>query len=222
MTNGRLRIARRKNSFTLVELLVVMAIGVILAVISADAFARITRSTTVSTASQVLTGSLDFARQTAITRNSDVEFRIYQLPDANASPTTGALTQYRAFQSFLIADGTTNALTKISFLPTPAVISSTVAVSSIVGLTPQSPSAFGSQNIPVYGLNYSAIAFRFSPTGGLETPVAPETEPANGSWFMSLVLLNDPPNTTGNTALPANFATIQLDPFSGRAKVFRP
>ena len=170
----------------------------------------------------MLTGALDFARQTAITRNTDVEFRIYYLPDVNATPASGTLSQYRGFQTFLIADGTTNALTKPSFLPPPAVISANTAVSSVVGLTPQPSSTFG-QTLPLYGNNYQALAFRFSPNGGLETPTAPETPAAvTTGWFMSLVLLNDPLNTSGNTALPANFATIQIDPFSGRAKVFRP
>jgi uncharacterized protein (TIGR02596 family) len=212
---------RRKRSFTLIELLVVIAIGAILAVISAGAYSKIVRSTTVSTSSQMLTGALDFARQTAVTRNSDVEFRIYQLPDPNAA-TTSTPTEYRGFQTFLIVDATTNVLTKASYLPPPAIISATPSVSSVVSITPQSPTVFGSPNIPVYGLNYKAIAFRFSPTGGLETPVSPESAPPNNAWFMSLVLLNDHNNTTGNTSLPANFATIQLDPFSGRAKVFRP
>jgi uncharacterized protein (TIGR02596 family) len=223
MTPNRFRAPGKRHSFTLVELLVVIAIGAILAVISAGAYSKIVRSTTVSTGSQMLTGALDFARQTAITRNTDVEFRIYELPDANASPSAPPVNQYRGFQTFLIADGTTNALTKPSFLPPPAVISANPAVSSIIGLVPQPASTFSPQTLPLYGSNYQALVFRFSPNGGLETPssAAAATAVASG-WFMSLVLLNDPLSTTGNTSLPANFATIQIDPFSGRAKVFRP
>ena len=221
MTSLRSHIPGKRHSFTLVELLVVIAIGAILAVLSAGAYSKIVRSTTVSTSSQMLTGALDFARQTAITRNADVEFRLYELPDANGSSTTP--TEFRGFQTFLIADGTTNALTKATYLPNPAVISQTAAVSSVIALGAQPANAYGSQPIPVYNLNYMAVSFRFSPTGGLEAPTASQTAPPNNSWFMSLVLLNDPNNTTGgNPALPANFATIQLDPFSGRAKVFRP
>jgi uncharacterized protein (TIGR02596 family) len=223
MTPLRSRAPGKRHSFTLIELLVVIAIGAILAVISAGAYSKIVRSTTVSTSSQMLTGALDFARQTAITRNADVEFRIYELPDPNsASPTP---TEFRGFQTFLIVDATTNALTKATYLPNPAVIAPQTTVSSIIGINQPllTAASFGSLPIPVYGTTYNAVAFRFSPTGGLETPstTAGVNAVANG-WFMSLVLLNDKNNTTGNTSLPANFATIQLDPFSGRAKVFRP
>jgi uncharacterized protein (TIGR02596 family) len=211
------------HSFTLVELLVVIAIGSILVVLSVDAYTRIIRSTTVSTGAQMLTGALDLARQTAASQNGDIEFRLYQLPDARAA-TTAAPTVYRAFQTFLVGDGATNAITKVSFLPSPTVISSTQAQTSLIGLGVQNGSAFtqGSlssntpQLIPVYGSNYKAIAFRFSPDGGIEQPAA--NSPAQ--WFLTLVLENDPAN--GGAGQPNNFATIQLDLFTGRAKVFRP
>ena len=64
MTRLRSRAPGKRHSFTLIELLVVIAIGAILAVISAGAYSKIVRSTTVSTSSQMLTGALDFARQT--------------------------------------------------------------------------------------------------------------------------------------------------------------
>ena len=47
MTTNRFRRQSKKYSFTLVELLVVIAIGAILAVISAGAYSKIARSTTV-------------------------------------------------------------------------------------------------------------------------------------------------------------------------------
>jgi hypothetical protein len=70
------------------------------------------------------------------------------------------------------------------------------------------------QPLPVYQNNYNALIFRFTPKGST-------TLDATKSWFATLILQNDPV-TTGANNLPANFATIQIDPFSGRAKAYRP
>jgi len=195
------------HSFTLVELLVVIAIASIMVTMSVAAYAQITRSMTLTIGGQMLTGSLDMARQTAITRNSTVEFRIYQLPDYSASPTSTPVL-YRAFQTFLITPNATNALTPVTFLPAPAIISVNTTVSSLATVSPVQET----QSIPNYGQNYNALVFDFLPAGGTNLD-------STSSWYMTILIRNDP--IVGNN-LPKNFVTIQIDPFSGRVKTYRP
>ncbi len=167
---------------------------------------QITRATALSTGTQVLKGELEFARQTAITRNSSVEFRLYQTPDAS-----GNFKNYGAFQSFLITSTGTNALTKISYLPqlvgvsTNSALTSFTSIGNVAGATLNQP-------LPVINQNYNALAFRFSSKGGLQLDVTKQ-------WFATLVMLNDPLKANG---LPNNFSIIQMDPVTGQAAVFRP
>ena len=208
-----------------------MAIAALLAVLSVTAFSKITRGTTITTSAQVLVGAINQARQTAVSRNSDVEFRVYQLPDYTAAA-SGSITTWRAFQSFLVADTVnssgvltpgTNQLTKVTYLPSPAVISTNVTQSPFLNLTALagntmtqgSATASSPVLLPTYGNNYNAIVFRFSPNGGLEPTAQTLTQ-----WFFTLYLENDPVNAT--TSMPYDFATVQIDQFSGAPSVFRP
>ena len=222
MTNN-LSVSRPKkslNSFSLVELLVVMTIGAILAVISIGAYSKVTRAMVMTSSSQMFSGAFNLARQTAVTQNADVEFRIYQLPDYNAS-TPYSATVYRAFQSFLIKSGTTNALTKVNYLPSPAIISTNLTANTFLKITspvamPVAGSTFANP-LPVYGNTYNAVVFRFSPTGGLEpTGLAALSLQA----YLTIQLENDA--VSGTAQLPADFAIVQIDSFNGAASVFRP
>jgi type IV fimbrial biogenesis protein FimT len=209
------RKSKKVHSFTLVELMAVMAIAGILALLSLIAYTQIIRSESLTTSAQVLTGALEMARQNAITLDCDVEFRLYRIPSAeSANPTTDPLstTGYRAFQTFAITPTATNALNQVSFLSGPVYISNTGAVSS---LATNSTELAGTalQSIPTYGQNYSAEVFDFSPSGGLELPMSSQ-------WYLTMELNGDV--TTGTPPLPKNFAAIQLDPFTGKPQTYRP
>jgi uncharacterized protein (TIGR02596 family) len=220
------RVGRRKFSeaFSLVEMMVVLGIIGILSLFSLAAYSRIIHSASLSSATQLLSNALELARQTAITRDCNVEFRLYQLPDDNAGATTAPIA-YRAFQMFLTTDNSTNAFTKISYLPNPEIISPSITVSSMatmasvpgVSFTQGTTGSTTPQTLPVYGTRYNAIPFRFSPSGSLVD--ASHQLDDTKQWFLTLVSKNDPPLPTG---LPKNYATIQLDPFSGRVTVYRP
>ncbi|HEY8967070.1 MAG TPA: Verru_Chthon cassette protein D [Candidatus Methylacidiphilales bacterium] len=209
------------RAFSLIELLVVVAVMGCLAALAAGAFASISRSAGLNAGGNLLLDQLNLARQTAIAKNCQVEFRIYQLPPADA-PADAGPSIYRAFQSFAISsDGTrTNAVSRVGYLPRGIQIARKESLSSL--LQPKDP-PFASEgtaagvrvgNYPP--ASYTYVAFHFRPDGGtdLGTGVAQ-------AWYLSLAGEKDLARE-GEESLPANFVTVQLDPKTGRVRSFRP
>jgi uncharacterized protein (TIGR02596 family) len=211
------------DSFTLIELLAVMAIISIIAAVTIPAISTMQNSMKLTTAGELLTDQLTFARQAAMTRDCEVEFRFYELPDGQPSNTSTSPTTYRAVQGFsLDADGSqTNALTRVAFLPQGIVIDSASSLSSLLPSTPSNPpyAVSGStQTAPVGAYapsSYNYIDFHFKPDGS--TDLNPN---AVSPWFVTLVNEVDL-QRAGNNA-PANFYTLEVDPLTGHVRSFRP
>lgn len=208
-----------KDGFSLVELLVVLAVIIVLAALSLPAVSSLTRGSNLATGGIRIVDQLEYARQAAAARNCAVEFRLYQLPAAGTQ--AGAPSVYRAFQSFTLdADGAqTNALTKLTVLPDNIYVVDDSSVSSL--LSPQAPSPSfvtgASTGQPAGAFppaSYNYVAFRFKPNGGTDL------NPASAqSWHLSLAVVGDP---IGSLGVPANFFTIQINAQNGRARSFRP
>ena len=207
---------RRCTAFSLVELLVVLAITAILAALTIPQISSTMQAYSLTSTGQAAINQLVLARQNALSGSHAVQVRFYYLPENNAtSPSTAPLAVYRGMQSFTESNPSTSgvtltALTKPFFFTAPVIIANSTTVSPLTSTTLQTPVATDPP-LPGYLMNYKYLAFRFRPDGS--------TDLQAGSNSITLVLENQPVVANG---LPKNFQTLQIDPIMGGVRGFRP
>jgi uncharacterized protein (TIGR02596 family) len=217
MEPGTAMILLRKNfAFTLVELLVVVSIMVIIAGLVAPAANTMLRGSQITQSADAIMAQLSSARQTAMTANRTMEVRFYRLADPSL---VGNATAVRAIQVFKIEDnGDAKPDGRVQWLPGSILMDSDPTLSTLLGSAREKSSWTTASpvdpklSLPRVGTSYAAFCFRFRPDGS--TDLDPPAK-----WFVTIHAENDGDN---HSTLPANFATIQVDPVSGSLKLYRP
>jgi uncharacterized protein (TIGR02596 family) len=212
----------RRPAFSLVELLIVVAIMAVLALLAAPAASTIVKGSRLTQAGQMVSGQLGMARQAALTKNRPVEVRFYQYSDPNEPGETAgnaASGKFRAIQCFEVtttsANTTYTALTKMGRLPEGIVMNKSATLSTLIGNAPVTTTGSAlNVNIPRANQAYNVCAFQFRPDGSTDLPKS-----GTDKWFLTL---HDKNVEDSVAEVPANFTTIQIDPFNGHIKTFRP
>jgi uncharacterized protein (TIGR02596 family) len=204
-----------KRAFTLVELLVVIVIGLILALAAAPSLIAVQRASALTVAGQNLGLQMSAARQIAIAQNRDVEFRFYRFIDPqnpfDSSP------HIRAFQAFIYdSNGVSSHVSKVQKLSATILVDGGTTLSSLFSTAHQKNwTADDPQpSLPGIGTTYTTFIFRFRSNGGTDLTPFPSSP-----WCLTL---HDQTAGDSLTNPPKNYLTIELDPINGHHTVYRP
>jgi uncharacterized protein (TIGR02596 family) len=224
--------SRLKRAFSLVELLVVIAVIGIVATFAVPAVQGMLRGSSLTTAAGSLVDQMSLARQHALSKNRIVEVRFYRMADIEVpgeeatDPKTG---HFRAFQFFEMSEaGIMVPVGKVVRMPdaiimNPGPVLSDILMEDETRLLDAVPSRDPEMARGV-GHNYQYAAFKFYPDGSTSlTPTGTAGKPSEGGrWYITVHALADLGRTQTNTVPPPNFFTWMIDPVSGTSKSLRP
>jgi len=203
------------RAFSLLELLVVIAIIGLLAAMTTPSLTSILGGSKINLGIETVNGAMSSARQLAVTKNREIEFRIIEMIDP-AFP--GSASQIRAVQILEIRENGTNPVGKPRVFPSGVIIGSGATMTSLAGLS-NTPAASTDPKISGVGTSYNYRSFRYRPDGSLNLKSLLPSTVTN--YFLTIYDEKFQSRISGSTP-PANFATIQLEPATGASILFRP
>lgn len=218
-------IGSKKNparAFTLVELLIVMAIVAMLLALVGTSFRSTMKTQTLSSMATRLGNDLSFAAQWAAKENRPLEVRFYQFEDKLNPGVSLADSPFKGYQ-FLYTDPTTGKKTPIQDMSkmegNVIIIGNKTTVhpkpeefTTICNTANGGIKTFTAATDPDVGLgDYKYFGFSIRPDGST-------TLGRTGKW--SVTMVNDPPK--GATAdLPAlDYRTVVINPFTTAVKIY--
>ncbi|XHR28894.1 MAG: Verru_Chthon cassette protein D [Chthoniobacteraceae bacterium] len=219
-----------RGGFTLLELLLVMAIVVAVMSTAAPAVRGTLDGVNLTGAEELVEGQLSLARQIAMSRNLPVEVRFYQDTSISSNP-------WRIVGMVIPAISTGQS--KDEWVAAPAMLPGTVIVDTTAGKdfstvltnisadvpTSANPDPVGpwksqeSNSAPYRVRGKSYIAFRFQPNGSTNLPASADAS-SNQAWSISLKNLKD--RSTNGVTPAANYIAVVIDPLTGRTLSYRP
>jgi uncharacterized protein (TIGR02596 family) len=187
------------HGFTIVELLIVVAIMGILMVLTLPAVSSLMQSSDLTRAGQMLADQVNLARQMASAQNTVTEVRLIKLPGRSG---------YNAIQIWKAdSTGTPKAARPLARLPQAVAISENPTHSAAISsLTPGTMPAGGA------AANAAYVALQIRPSGFV-TPVL-------GMNNLFFTVMSE--TKLANAGLPPNYFLLQINPLTGAPLVYRP
>lgn len=220
------------RAFTLIETLVVVSIVVLILTLTAPSLFSTMKATRLTSAGDSLVGFLSEAQQLAVSSNTPVEVRFF-----NYTTPMSSNKAYRAMQMFKISNismATSNQAVEsevpvgtllripdgIVLVDDPSTLSPLLSASGFQDRKPNGGGAYSGQTSATYN------SLRFLADGSCRT-VASST---NGRVTLlypvlqksCITLCEDIGAEITVEKLPRNFYTIQIDPFTGKIRTYRP
>jgi len=191
------------RAFSLLELLIVIALMLILLALAAPSMSSISQSSRLTHAAEQVADCLTLASQKAGTMNREIEVRFVQL-----NGNSPGLRGIQLWKRTVSPDGTTTAVpeTRLMILPEGISLSSNLSPLVTKAATISGTATFGSNG----SCSYRAI--RVAPNGRvMENPDATQN-------YVSIVDSRD----ADASALPANNAVVQINAVTGTVTTYRP
>jgi uncharacterized protein (TIGR02596 family) len=192
----------RRSAFSLLELLIVIAIMGILAALTLPAFNSISGGRKLDLAGSQVVDTLSLARQSAMAQGCRVRL---ELADIGASS-----PDYRIHRLLEFRNGTWQAASKWMTLDDTVKISSDASRTSLINQITNSATT----NFTYRGTNFSnkkVIPVTFLPDG--------TTLLSGTNNFLTLEPIRSPKDASGNAL---NWSCIVINPVTGRATAYRP
>lgn len=207
---SRCRATRARGGFSLIELISVIAVIAVVTVLAAPAFIGVSAGVELGVSATTVADTLSLARQTALSSNRPVEVRFYTVPAPKGTPGTTI-----AVGLFRIDDSGPTQIRQLAWLEKRVRMATTERFASLLTGT-QTASGPLTPLDPTGATTYPYHYFQYRPDGSTNLAA---TAPGDDTWHVMLHLATRPPT---ESAPPANYATVQLDPVTGRTKIFRP
>jgi len=190
-----------RRAFTLLELLLVIAVISILMVLIAPILGTTVRAYNVTSATQTMISVLNRARQEAISRNRSVDFQLLKT-SRDSSPVAYIAMRHVIQDEFSSVSGSNAVVNKTVWLPQGVIITTNSNQSDFAP-------PLQSTNVTLPGgSTATASYFTIRPNGMISTPTTVDTL----KWTL----------TSSAQGQSNNFSTIQLDTRTGIARLFRP
>lgn len=196
--HGWVGFIHRPAGFSLLELLVVMAIIVIVASFSIAGLRGMQRGYQLTKAANQVKDSLQLARQLAMTRNEQIVASFCKVRDDFGSQ--GSLNALQL--SRVDTNGTMEPVARLVRFPYGFSISENSDWSSIVGLLPETNTVVQATSVPCRQI-------RFRPSGFTALP-------SSNACYLTIY------NSLGTATPSNNFVTLSMDPVTGRVSWNQP
>lgn len=226
--------AQARRGFTLIELMMVIALMIVIATLSIGAIKNFGTAYELDSTIQGISGLLNAARQTALSQNKYVQVRFYEQTN-NADP---RYQQYYAIGTY-ISDSPfyTNASTYDTYLTRGVMkpLGSTYVFPSSIGIVKSANNSYlldalsKETDIVRGGTDSSGkmkgvpwVSFYFNPQGAIDVPYegtgTNKTPVGPTKSYFSLCEARQ----FKDDKLPPNYAVVLFDPANGRMQVTRP
>jgi len=189
-------------AFSLVELLLVVAIIAILSVMALPAFNSVLRARELSQAGQLLTDKIILARQEAAAKNRDIEVRIVNVPVDNTDGWRGVQLWMANDQGIMTPFGPFQKFSEAVMIAPEAVLSPLLTADA---------TRSGTTNFGASG-NRAWVGFRLRPAIAMDQGII-----TTNNNFLTVVMTSD-----RGKLPPANFHSVRVNPVTGHVTTHRP